>query len=276
MISLVLLPKKRVDVHRPKTVIADLPSSCTKSCHFIKDGLFIRRDVAAFEAIIAKPFASNHNHLVDCHGLGPYRRLKTMQATTSVSTIQISVIRIYDRPTREDSRMNLRSILDFALADYALPLDGPHGIAHWARVLENSMKLAAITGAKTEVVSLFAILHDSKRLNESHDPEHGPRAAEFALQLQGRFYRLSDQDLQTLYIACHGHTSERTHPDVTIQTCWDSDRLDLARVGIIPDPARLCTDAARSMDVLQWANDRAIHGHVPPRVLDEWGIRLGH
>lgn len=168
----------------------------------------------------------------------------------------------------------MKAILDFILADYRLPLDGFHGIAHWARVLENGLELAAITGANVEVVSLFAILHDSRRHNESYDPQHGPRAAGLALELQGKLYHLSDNELQTLTIACHGHTSERTHPDVTIQTCWDSDRLDLARVGISPDPDRLCTDAARSSEMLEWANNRAIQGHVPPRVFDEWGIRF--
>jgi uncharacterized protein len=168
----------------------------------------------------------------------------------------------------------MKAILDFVLADYRLPLDGPHGIAHWARVFENGLELAAITGANVEIVSLFAILHDSRRHNESYDPQHGPRAADLALKLQGKLYHLSDNELQTLTIACHGHTSERTHPDVTVQTCWDSDRLDLARVGISPHPDRLCTDAARSTEMLKWANNRATQGHVPPRVFDEWGIRL--
>jgi hypothetical protein len=35
------------------------------------------------------------------------------------------------------------------------------------------------------------------------------------------------------------------HPDVTIQTCWDADRLDLGRVGIRPDPARMGTEAGK-------------------------------
>jgi uncharacterized protein len=30
-----------------------------------------------------------------------------------------------------------------------------------------------------------------------------------------------------------------------VQTCWDADRLDLGRVGIIPRPDRLCTEEAR-------------------------------
>ncbi|HEV3342692.1 MAG TPA: hypothetical protein VG125_20135 [Pirellulales bacterium] len=42
----------------------------------------------------------------------------------------------------------LRSILD----EYVLPWDGDHGVAHWARVLENGLRLAETTAAKVEVV----------------------------------------------------------------------------------------------------------------------------
>jgi len=76
--------------------------------------------------------------------------------------------------------MNLKPVLNAILEDYALPLGGDHGVAHWARVLENGLRLAEETGANVEVVSLFAVLHDSRRINEVTDPEHGPRAAEFA------------------------------------------------------------------------------------------------
>lgn len=59
------------------------------------------------------------------------------------------------------------------------------------------------------VVSLFAVLHDSRRLNEHHDPGHGPRAAAFAKQLRGRVYDVSDEEQELLVVACAGHTSER-------------------------------------------------------------------
>lgn len=115
------------------------------------------------------------------------------------------------------------------------------GVAHWARVLENGLRLVDETGANVEVVSLFAVLHDSRRINEVTDPEHGSRAAEFAAELRGTVYDLDDHEFRLHYRACEGHTHERNHPDVTIQTCWDSDRLDLGRVGIMPLPSRLCT-----------------------------------
>jgi uncharacterized protein len=125
-------------------------------------------------------------------------------------------------------------ILHAVLEGYALPWGGDHGVAHWARVLENGLRLARETSADVEVVRLFAVLHDSRRVNEATDPEHGPRAAEFARSLRGRLFDLSDHEFHLLHRACAGHTHERTHPDVTIQTCWDADRLDLGRVGITP------------------------------------------
>lgn len=168
----------------------------------------------------------------------------------------------------------LKRTINAVLDQYDMMLDGIHGVAHWARVLENGRMLAVETGANLSVVSLFALLHDSKRLNDGHDPDHGPRAAEFAKQLNGTAFYLDADDLKLLCRACEGHTVEKTHPNVTIQTCWDADRLDLGRVGITPHPSRLCTEFARQPDTIRWANQRAINERVPGFVLEEWGISL--
>jgi uncharacterized protein len=58
--------------------------------------------------------------------------------------------------------------------------------------------------------------------------------------------------------------------DITIQTCWDADRLDLGRVGIVPDPARLCTVAARDPDLIRWAIERSRDGCTPSIVHQPW------
>lgn len=170
--------------------------------------------------------------------------------------------------------LNMPLVLKTVLEDYALPLNGDHGVAHWARVLENGLRLAEETGANVEVVQLFAVLHDSRRVNEGTDPQHGPRAAEFAMELRGRIFDLDDNEFRLLYKACHGHTHERTHPDVTIQTCWDSDRLDLGRVGIMPHASRLCTSVAKRPETIKWADGRASFGVVPKFVMDDWGVDL--
>jgi uncharacterized protein len=169
---------------------------------------------------------------------------------------------------------NIPLILRWILAEYQLPWDGAHGVAHWARVLENGLRLAGETGANVEVVSLFAIFHDSRRVNEGDDPDHGPRAAEFAASLRGLVFDLLGPEFRLLHRACAGHTHERTHPDATIRTCWDADRLDLGRVGILPHPSLLCTEAARRPEMIRWADGRARFGLVPALVKDAWEIDL--
>jgi uncharacterized protein len=128
--------------------------------------------------------------------------------------------------------------------------DGCHSVAHWARVFENGLRLAGETGANVEVVRLFAVPHDSRRVNEYTDHDHGPRAAEFARRLRGRSFELTDEEFRLLHTACAGHTRELTHPDVTVRTCRDADRLDLGRVGITPDPS-LLTEVARRPETIE-------------------------
>lgn len=165
-------------------------------------------------------------------------------------------------------------LIQAVLEDYSLPWGGGHGVAHWARVLENGLRLAEETGANVEVVRLFALFHDSRRVNEFSDPDHGPRGAEFARELRGRLFNLPDPEFRILHRACSGHTHERTHPDITIQTCWDADRLDLGRVGIMPDPNKLCTEVAKRSETIKWADGRASFQVIPEFVREEWGVDL--
>ena len=152
---------------------------------------------------------------------------------------------------------------------YRLPWRGIHGVTHWARVLENGMRLATHTGARVEIVSLFAVFHDSRRHNEDHDPHHGRRATELAVALRGTHFALSDDDFALLKTACDQHANGLTAGDVTVQICWDADRLDLGRVGTRPDPRYLCTKAAKDLSMIAWAYERSTRFHVPD-VAGEW------
>jgi len=170
--------------------------------------------------------------------------------------------------------MNVKPLLDLILDQYTLSLTGDHGLSHWARVLTNGTRLAEGTGGRIDVVTLFAVLHDSRRIRETGDPDHGPRAADFARELRGKAFDLDDPGFQLLTRACEGHTRERTHPDITIQTCWDADRLDIGRVGIPPHPSRLCTELAKTPEMIKWADGRACMGFVPEFISTEWGLDL--
>jgi uncharacterized protein len=164
----------------------------------------------------------------------------------------------------------LKPLVHAILEDYSLPWHGTHGVGHWARVLENGLRLAKATGANVEVVQLFAVFHDACRINEGHDPGHGRRGADLAAAFRGDWLNLDDADFDLLYEACAGHTDGGTDGDITIQTCWDADRLDLGRVGTVPDPKRLCTPAARRL--IKWADGRACFEVVPDLVRTDWGI----
>jgi uncharacterized protein len=134
---------------------------------------------------------------------------------------------------------------------------GIHGFEHWRRVWENGRRLAETTGADLVVVELFAFLHDIKRMSDGRDPGHGQRAADFAWGLRDELVDLEDVHFENLIYACAHHTDGLIEGNVTVRTCWDADRLDLGRVGIQPDPSRLCTIAARRPDVLNWAIRRS-------------------
>ena len=169
--------------------------------------------------------------------------------------------------------IDLKPLVHRILDDYALRWDGTHGVGHWARVLQNGLRLADATGANIEVVQLFAVFHDSRRVSDGGDGDHGRRGADLAADLR-HLFTLSDADFELLYEACVAHSGGLIEGDITIQTCWDADRLDLGRVGMVPEKTKLCTAAAKAPTMLKWADGRAAFEVVPELVKEEWGIEL--
>jgi uncharacterized protein len=150
-----------------------------------------------------------------------------------------------------------QDLIEAVREEFALSLDGIHGTAHWDRVRENGLRLAELTGADPDVVELFAYVHDSKRHDDGFDPDHGQRAAEFVQTLHGSLIRLSDGDLERLVYACVHHSQDITQAEITVQTCWDADRLDIGRIGIKPRARYLCTCAAKDPAIIEWAFRRS-------------------
>lgn len=125
---------------------------------------------------------------------------------------------------------------------------GIHGVEHWKRVERNGLYLAGFSGADKKVVSLFALFHDARRINDCCDPGHGERGARLAEDLFERgLLPIAAEQLQALVKACEGHTDEFYTDNATIGSCWDADRLDLTRIGIAPDPELLNTDKAKEL-----------------------------
>jgi len=145
---------------------------------------------------------------------------------------------------------------------FPLGHESTHGPAHWRRVERNGLLLASRTGADTTVVRLFAVFHDSRRENENTDPEHGLRGAALATQFRGTYFDLEDDAFDKLVHACTWHTEEPSHSDPTIGTCFDADRLDLGRVGIIPSEEYMSTEFGREI-----ARFGSVQPFLPPQGL---------
>ena len=150
-----------------------------------------------------------------------------------------------------------QALLAHLRSQFQIDWNGYHGISHWARVRHNGLLLAPQTGANPHVVELFAFFHDSRRMNEGEDEDHGRRGAQLAQQLKGRFFEATDAEMDLLVHACKYHSEGVTEGDATVRTCWDADRLDLARVGIRPAARYLCTAAAKDPAVIEAAVRRA-------------------
>ena len=77
-----------------------------------------------------------------------------------------------------------------------------HGLSHWQRVERNGLFLAAQEGISSNLVSCFALFHDSQRINDFHDPGHGLRGAQFARECyeEGRL-AITGSEMDDLFYA---------------------------------------------------------------------------
>ena len=122
-----------------------------------------------------------------------------------------------------------------------------HGLSHWKAVYRNGCFLAQKTGANADLVEFFALFHDSCRLNDHSDPDHGKRAAEWIASRRSDFPYLQEDLFKDLIDAIRHHTDVQHTKNVQVATCWDADRLDLGRVGITPEEEFMNTEIGRAM-----------------------------
>ena len=109
---------------------------------------------------------------------------------------------------------------------------GFHGPRHWRDVARCVLQIAAYSpGCSAQMGFIFAALHDTQRLNEHRDPEHGARAATLACDLAtSGLASAAELDLERLVLALERHDRGETTTDPVIGACWDADRLTLGRV----------------------------------------------
>lgn len=150
-----------------------------------------------------------------------------------------------------------KDVLEEIFEGFALDIEeGIHGFSHWARVVDNGLDISKHNGANPKIMIAFGLFHDVKRLNDHEDPDHGYRGGELLNQYRDRI-NLTNEEIEKVREACSGHTDGMHHDDIDIGTCWDSDRLDLYRVGIYPDPDYLNNEYSMDDDVIDFASERA-------------------
>src|SRR5215471_14189927 len=142
---------------------------------------------------------------------------------------------------------NWQRIWEHVTCRFQCGRDSVHGPSHWRRVERNGLFIARATGAVEEVTRLFAVFHDSRREHDGEDKSHGARGAAYAASLRGVLFQLNDEHLELLDYACKWHAHGRLSDDPTIGTCWDADRLDLGRVGIVPGARYMSTELGREI-----------------------------
>ena len=155
-----------------------------------------------------------------------------------------------------------------------------HGPEHWARVAACGAALAEAMGLEAGArrgVQIFAWTHDLARVTDGNDPEHGLRGARLFRELApGLFPRLGERERTWIEAAIRLHNKGMTaaravdtgstglpheprRPLIAfVGCCWDADRLDLLRLGMMPRPDRMSTD--------HWET-------VLPRALEAHGYR---
>jgi uncharacterized protein len=144
---------------------------------------------------------------------------------------------------------NIQRIISIAKSHFVMDEKSIHGFSHWEEVEKNGIILASQKGADLTVIRLFAYLHDCKREDDMHDPEHGFRSAALVKELRdsGQLDFIDEGQFAMLHTACYWHNSGNIGSGPTIGSCFDADRLELTRVGITPIPSLMSTAIGKRM-----------------------------
>ena len=164
-------------------------------------------------------------------------------------------------------KLNVKRLRSFTAERWPESMGKTHGVNHWDRVARFGEMLFQ-EGADMDVIQALAYLHDSQRNNDGEDYEHGPRASKFIDTIRvSQLSALNDEQIDKLKRACELHTIEDRTGDITIDICFDSDRMDLLRVGITPLPDRMATK--KGADLVSIPNYKEFYTDFVKKVKDK-------
>lgn len=166
-----------------------------------------------------------------------------------------------------------------AKEQFILGKDSIHGFNHWESVYRNTTILGAGFGYDLDVLKHFAIFHDCKRQDDFADPKHGSRARQLLQTIQPQI-KLNNNQFILLCYAVEHHSEPLTSDSIeqeelirynplpfdldyrtVIGSCWDSDRLELLRCNVCPDPNLMNTPIGKLMaEKLSELHDRVGSG----------------
>ena len=143
--------------------------------------------------------------------------------------------------SQTNSEFDYKTLRNYSISRWPVYMGVTHGKEHWDRVAKFGRMLYQ-EGADMDIIMAFAYLHDSERKDNAEDVEHGKRASKLIDTIRYSHLRgLSDEQIKKLKRACELHSIEHKTGDITIDICFDADRMDLLRVGIAPLPERMAT-----------------------------------
>jgi uncharacterized protein len=207
---------------------------------------------------------------VDQPGLPRKGYLQGIQSACSLRSVDAD----YQIDLARWARVVSPAVMQAALRGYRLAVDGLHGPGHWLRVLTNGWALADGTpGADRDVVELFALLHDCRRVDDGQDRGHGDRASTYVRSLAADgLLALDPGRLDLLAEACSRHELGDVSSDPTIGCCWDGDRLELSRLGRRPKAPFLSTAVAQEPALQEAAWLRGQTRVVDAALACRWGF----
>ena len=129
-----------------------------------------------------------------------------------------------------------------------------HGSPHWSRVFYYGHLLSELNDYDKENIAFFSIFHDSKRINDGDDPQHGLRGAEF-FRTFDKIIQIKPEQKEIIYESCKVHNYLKQADSLEVGLCLDSDRLDLWRVGISPNDEYLHLKQAKTDKIKNFTYD---------------------